>query len=244
MMKAIIKAALLMTALAAIFAFSLPAVSTTPSGIEVTDSDVTREVTCAASTGLDATFGGVAVRTVVEFVDTYVQHAMSGPGPDFQARLQAVAVRPLIGAAQASRLYALAAPASGLSAALVNVAQRIELHLAEHSRDHALVFPGVLLQDKVPPEIGRPSTMGARLKWTTNEFTTSAIHYGATEEDLSKTTVDNELRKEHILALDGMGPGITIYCQITNTDQSGNATTSNIYQVSGTQYLYLPSMMR
>ena len=51
----------------------------------------------------------------------------------------------------------LAAPAAGLIAALANVAQRIELHLAERSRDRALVFPGVLLQDKAPPQIGRPS---------------------------------------------------------------------------------------
>ncbi len=244
MMKALIKAALLMTALAAIFAFSLPAVSTTPADIEVVNGDAVRWETVTASPGLDTTLGTVAVRTVVEFVDTYIQRVMSGPGPDLQARLQEVAVRPLIGAAQAANYYALAAPASGLIAALANVAQRIELHLAERSRDHALVFPGVLLQDKVPPEIGRPSTSGARVRWTTNEFTTSVVRYGPNKENLGKTTVDGELRRDHTVALDGMGPGITLFCQSTNTDQSGNATTSAIYQVSGTQYVFMPSLSR
>ena len=47
----------------------------------------------------------------------------------------------------------------------------------------------------------------------------------ASEEDLGKTTVDGELRREHTVVLDGMGPGITLFCQITSTDQSGNATS-------------------
>jgi hypothetical protein len=244
MMKTLIKAALLMTALAAILAFFSPAVSTTPADIEVTNGDAVRWETVTESNVLSTTLGTVAVRTVVEFVDTYSQRAMSGPGLGLQARLQEVVARPFIGAAQAANSYALAAPASGLSAALANAAQRIEIHLAERSRDHTLVFPGALLQDKVPPEIGRPSTSGARLKWTTNEFTTSVVRYGPSEEDLSKTTVDGELRRDHTMALDGMGPGITLFCQITNTDQSGNAATSAIYQVSGTQYVFMPSLSR
>jgi hypothetical protein len=243
-MKALIKAALLMAALAAIFAFSLPAVSTTPATIDVVDNDAIRWETVSASTGLNTTLGAVAVRTVVEFVDTFVQRAMSAPGPDLQARLQAVAARPLIGAAQDANFYTLAVPASGLSIVLANVAQRIEMHLADRSRDHALVFPGVLLQDKVPPEIGRPSTSGARVRWTTSEFSTTVVRYGPSKESLGKTTVDGELRRDHTVALDGMGPGITLFCQITNTDQSGNAATSAIYQVSGTQYVFMPSLSR
>jgi hypothetical protein len=31
----------------------------------------------------------------------------------------------------------------------------------------------------------------------------------------------------------------TIYCPITNTDQSGNAMTSAIFQLSETQYVYI-----
>lgn len=243
-MNAFIKAALLVTALAAIFAFSPSAVSTTPGGIEVTSGDSVRQELVAASTGLDATLGAVAVRTVVQFVDTYVQHGMSAPGPDLQARLQQVAARPQIGAAQGAALFTLRAPAEALTAALANVAQRIELRLVERSRDRALVFPGDLLQDKTPPQIGRPASSGARVRWTTDEFTTSVVRYGPTEEELGKTAIDGELRKEHAVVLDGMGPGITIYCQITSTDQSGNVAASPIFQASGMHNVYMPSLRR
>ncbi len=243
-MKALIKAALLMTALAAIFAFSLPAASTTPADIEVTNGDSVRQEAVAASPGLDTTLGAVAVRTVVQFVDTYVQVVMSSPGPDFQARLQQVTTRPLIGAAQSSVLYALAAPAAGWSAALANVAQHIELRLAERSRDWRLVFPGTLLQDNVPPQIGRPGAVGAHVNWTTNEFTTSVVRYGAVEGDLGKMAIDGELRRAHSVVLEGMGPGVTLFCQISSTDQSGNATVSPIFQASGTHYVYMPSLKR
>ena len=244
-MSAYVKAALLVAALAAIFAFSSPAVSTTPpADIEVTDGDSVRQETVAASTGLGTTLGAVAVRTVVAFVDTYVQIALAGPGPDFQACLQEVTVRPLIGSAQGSGFYVLTAPASALSAALANVAQRIELHLAERSRDRSLVFPGALLQDSVPPQIAHPGSVGAHVNWTTDEFTTSIVRYGQTAEDLGKMAIDTELRKVHSVALDGMGPSTTLYCQIASTDQSGNVTVSRIFQASGRHYVYMPSLRR
>ncbi len=82
------------------------------------------------------------------------------------------------------------------------------------------------------------------LKWTTDEFTTSVVRYGPSEEDLGKTARDGELRKEHAVVLEGMGPGVVLYCQITSTDQSGNAAVSPIFQASGTHYVYMPSLRR
>lgn len=243
-MRAFIKAALLVAAFVAIIAFSSPAVSTTPAVIEIGDADNEREAELAPSTALDTTFGAMAVRVVFEFVDTYVQTAMSAPGPDLQARLQQVELRPLIGAGQASAFHVLEAPAGALSDALASIALRIELHLAERSYDRAMVFPGTMLQDTVPPQISLPTSAGARVRWTTNEFTTSVIRYGATQEDLAKAGIDGELRKDHSMTLDGMGPGIMLYCQITSTDQSGNVAVSPIFQASGTHYMYLPSLKR
>lgn len=242
-MKAFITAALLMAALAAIFAFSLPAVSTPLGEIEVTDVDSVRQETVVPNDVLSTTLAAAAVRTVVEFVDTYDQFLVSGPGADFEERLKQVAMRPIIGSAQGSALYALAAPASGLAAALADVGLRIELRLAERSVDRLLVFPGALLQDHEPPVIGRPNSSGAHVNWTTNEFTTSVIQYGPAKYDLGKSVVDTSLRKDHSAALDGMGPDFTIYCQITSTDQSGNVTVSEIYQVSGARNLFLPSLL-
>ena len=161
-MRPFIKAALLVAALVAIFAFSSPAVSTTPAIIEIGNADNEREVTLAGSTALDTTFGAMAVRMVIEFVDTYVQAAMIAPGPDLLARLQEVGVRPLIGAGEAAAFHLLGAPPGALSAALADVTRRIELHLAERSFDRAMVFPGALIQDKAPPQIGLPSSAGAR----------------------------------------------------------------------------------
>ena len=50
--------------------------------------------------------------------------------------------------------------------------------------------------------------------------------------------------KTTAMVLDGMGPGITLFCQITSTDQSGNETVSPIFQASGTHYVFMPSLKR
>ena len=76
------------------------------------------------------------------------------------------------------------------------------------------------------------------------KFLRIVVRYGPAKDDLGKTSIDGELRKYHTVILDGMGPGTTLYCQITSTDQSGNAAVSPIFQASGTHYVYMPSLER
>jgi hypothetical protein len=243
-MDARIKAALLITALVAIFAFSYPAVSITPDGVAITNGDSVRQEMATASVDLGFKLSGMTGRVVIEFANSMRDLVMSGPAPDLEGRLEQVGPRPLMESAETTRLHAIMAPAGAWAAQLGAVTQRIQLRFAERNVDRVLQYPGDLLQDHEPPQIGRPTSSGAHVEWTTNEFTTSVVRYGPSNDDLSQLVIDTTLQKRHVVMLAGMGPNTILYCQITSTDQSGNVATSDVYQVSGPHYLYMPSLKR
>jgi hypothetical protein len=242
-MNAFTKAALLVIALAALFAFPYPAVSIT-SDLVVTNGDSVRQELVGANAGLGTVLGGIVARIVVEYANSARAHVMAAPAPVLLAQLLEVGPRARVGSAESTRQSGLAPPASVLEAQLDAVGQHIILRFAERSTDLEMQYPVALLQDRQPPAIGRPTSSGAHVQWTTNEFTASHVRFGASEGDLNQSVVDLMLQKVHTVTLAGMGPGVTIYCQITSTDQSGNATTSPVYQVAGTRYLYLPAVER
>jgi hypothetical protein len=238
------KAALLLAALAAIFAFTYPAASETAVDIVVDTADTVRQETIAPDNHFDLWIGGAVVRVVTEYANSMRESSLLAPPPLLQAKIGQVETRPLVQYAEGMRQYTLAALPPVLGAQLGAIYQRIVMELAEGNRELVLQYPAEAIQDRQPPVISRPTTSGANLVWTTNEFVTSVVRYGATGYELGQAEFDQLYRKEHKTMLLGMGPGVTLYCQITSTDQSGNTSTSPVFQVSGTRYLYLPNLQR
>jgi hypothetical protein len=256
-MNATFKVALLVAAVAAIFAFALPAASqtvtdqsdsgqaaTTLTGIEVTNADSLRDDALAADGSLDSVLGGVALHIVVEYANTLRSLLLMAPDGALALHLGEVAPRPLLGSAESTRQHALFTPPAGLAAQVGALLRRIELGYAESSADWALAYPAVLLADIVPPQVSIPVGKGAQVEWITDEFTTTEVRYGVNRNNLEQSLRDTVFKRTHKVQLNGMGPAITIYCQIKSTDQSGNTRITPVYQVSGTRYVYMPAIQR
>jgi hypothetical protein len=241
-MKSLYKAALLVAGVAAMIAFTRPAASMTPVDIELNNTDSTRSLTLTSNGELDGFLAAVAERVTVGFVNTLRQLATGAPPPDLQARLDQIAPRPVLSSVESTFFPLLSAPPGALTSYLANVGQRIKLLSVESNRIMDVAYPRVLLRDRRPPAISVPVSGGANITWATDEFTSSVVRYGPEPEDLSMAVMDTSFQKAHKATLMGMGPTTTLYAQITGTDQSGNVTTSAIYQVSGKHYVYMPNV--
>jgi hypothetical protein len=242
-MKPWLKAALLLAAMAAMIVFTRPAASQVPVDIELNNADTTRQVTMASNGELDGFLTSVVDRVVVEFANTLRQLAVGAPPADLQARLGQIAPRPVLSSVESTMLPLLSAPPGALAGYLASIGQRIKLLSVESNRNYDVGYPTQLINDRQPPAIAEPLSGGANITWATDEFTSSVVRYGPARGDLSMAVMDKSFQKAHKATLQGMGPTTTLFAQIISTDQSGNVTTSVIYQVSGRRMVYLPNVL-
>jgi len=101
------------------------------------------------------------------------------------------------------------------------------------------VFTTTDTSDKTPPVITFDVLSGvtdisnnsATIKWTTDEVATSKLEYGLDTSYASSTTNTN-LNSTHAYTLTDLIKGTTYHFRLTNTDASGNATSSSDYTFS------------
>jgi hypothetical protein len=242
-MNALHKAALLVAAIAAMIAFTRPAASQVPVDIELNNADTTRQVTMASNGELDGFLAMVINRVAVEFANTLRHLTVGAPPAELQSRLEQIAPRPVLSSVESTKLPLLSAPPGALMGYLGDIGQRIKLLSVESNRNLDVAYPTRLMKDRQPPAITEPLSGGANITWTTDEFTSSVVRYGPARGDLSMAVIDKSFQKAHKATLQGMGPTTTLFAQIISTDQSGNVTTSAIYQVSGRRMVYLPNVL-
>jgi protocatechuate 3,4-dioxygenase beta subunit len=86
--------------------------------------------------------------------------------------------------------------------------------------------------DTVPPIISaiqvlEISTHSAVVSWTTNELSTSTVHYGTTAGALDNSRTELTPALEHSMMLTGLLDGTTYYFVVSSTDASGNWADSS-----------------
>jgi predicted phage tail protein len=150
------------------------------------------------------------------------------------------------------RLTPLTNVPGALGSLLSGVGARVRYEFAQSSRAAALSYPSAFIVDTAPPVVSglgaAPINAGqsAAITWTTNEFATSAVFYGAQSGNLNQSVSSALYNKTHSLTLAGLTPNSTYYYKVRNVDLKGNVTESaqNSFVATQTRYLYLPLVRR
>ena len=84
--------------------------------------------------------------------------------------------------------------------------------------------------DTTPPTISavtaNPGATTATITWTTNEASTSRVHYGTSASTLTPTATDSALVTGHSVSLINLSPGITYFFRVASADAASNSSTS------------------
>ncbi|MEE2992879.1 MAG: fibronectin type III domain-containing protein, partial [Gemmatimonadota bacterium] len=105
--------------------------------------------------------------------------------------------------------------------------------------------------DATPPAIDAnsinafPSDVQAIIQWNTDEGSDTEVRYGEDAANLSNTTIDNDVAKEHSLTLTGLTAGKLYYYRTISTDPSGNQsslTTTKSFRTSATANTAQPNI--
>jgi parallel beta-helix repeat protein len=88
--------------------------------------------------------------------------------------------------------------------------------------------------DTLPPAIvglanGTVNSTAAAIHWTTTEASTSQVHYGINQSNLSLSATNSSLVTVHNVTLTGLSPNATYYYNATSCDAYGNCNTSLPY---------------
>ena len=83
--------------------------------------------------------------------------------------------------------------------------------------------------DAVGPVISAASadrigTTGARIRWRTDEASTTGVRFGTSPLNLDSSTETKDLRTDHALMLNGLTPDTTYYYDIVSRDRLGHET--------------------
>jgi hypothetical protein len=199
-------------------------------------------------TDLQALFAQVPARVVLQYANTKREERIAVPPADLQALFVQVSARVILQYANTMRQAALAAPPGELRTLFGQVADRIILQYANTNRQVTLAYPVALIGDTVPPQIRDVRTQnvagGVKVTWTTDEFATSAVRYGAAPGTYTQTAADPLFDKSHSLTLTGLTAGRTYYFVVRGADRSGNQAISGEYQVRTLGKMYLPMIRR
>jgi len=89
----------------------------------------------------------------------------------------------------------------------------------------------IVIVDSTPPIIvsissSEITTSGAKIKWTTDEPSTSQVEYGVTIYYGSLTTLDPALETSHSVGLAGLEEGMTYHFRVVSADEAGNTAPS------------------
>lgn len=237
-------ASLLVAATAILLALTRSAAGQLPNTVTddiiVGNSDAIRYENVVSSSGLTAKLDTVAVRIPVEYANAVRFVNIAPPPGGLAALLGQVAERILLEYANSIRQVNLSAPPSALFTLLGQVSPRIVIEYADADLSTALTYPMQLIKDETAPIIDQPSGSGAKIVWTTNEFSSTVLRYGTSPGQLNEQIIEPLFAKDHEITLPSLEPGMTYYYQIVATDLSGNVTTSPVYKISGELRLYLP----
>ena len=88
-----------------------------------------------------------------------------------------------------------------------------------------------MLNDVAAPVISEfaPETIAAgvvRINWTTNEFASGQVRYGATQGDYDLELGDDLYQLNHSLVLQGLAEGTKYFFIVRSVDRSGNEAIS------------------
>ena len=199
-------------------------------------------------TGLSSATGSVGPRIVLQYANTKREERIAAPPADLRTLFAQVPARIVLQYANTMRQAALAAPPGELRTLFGQVADRIILQYANTSRQVTLAYPVALIGDTLPPQIRDVRTQsmagGAKVTWTTDEFATSEVRWGAVPGAYTQTASDPLFEKMHILTLTGLTAGRTYYFVVRGADRSGNQAQSGEYQVKVQMKTYLPMVLR
>lgn len=193
----------------------------------------------------------VVTRVVIGAADADRNEALVNAPTSLRGLLDQVPVRVYFGSANGSRIFSLAQMPSALQSVVAGTAARTVVNMANGTRVQSLAYPRELIGDNTPPAMQAPSLESAPngaidLVWATDEFTTVVVRYGTAAGVYTKEVSDPFYAKAHRLRFTDLQAGVTYYFQFTNTDRSGNVTTSGEYALSlqAVYPLYLPAIRR
>ncbi len=221
-------------------------------GITVTGADSTRNVSPAASSTLNSVLSAVGPRVRAEFSESMRLTPLTNVPGTFGSLLSSVGPRVRAEFSESMRLTPLTNVPGALGSLLSGVGARVRYEFAQSSRAAALSYPSAFIVDTAPPVVSglgaAPINAGqsATITWTTNEFATSAVFYGAQSGNLNQSVSSALYNKTHSLTLAGLTPNSTYYYKVRNVDLKGNVTESaqNSFVATQTRYLYLPLVRR
>jgi hypothetical protein len=171
------------------------------------------------------------------------------PVPDeLLALIAQVPDRVVFQSANANRAPGLPSIPEALHDLVLQVPPRIIFNQANAGRMLGLDYPVALVGDTAPPQIGQVSARanGATLvvRWTTDEFATSAVRCGIQPGTYTTAVTDLLYAKDHAIAVDGLPPDATYYYVVSGVDRSGNLAESPEYSAQAASVLYLPLVTR
>ena len=218
-------------------------------GIIVNNADTLRQEGVSLDTGLSSATGSVGPRIVLQYANTKREERIAAPRADLRTLFGQVPPRIILQYANIMRQAVLAAPPSELQHTLrPGRRSRLSWQYANTSRQVTLAYPVALIGDTLPPQIHDVRTQsmagGAKVTWTTDEFATSEVRWGAVPGVYTQTASDPLFEKMHILTLTGLTAGRTYYFVVRGADRSGNQAQSGEYQVKVQMKTYLPMVLR
>jgi hypothetical protein len=217
-------------------------------GIIVTGADTTRQMDASLNPGLSAVAGSVRPRVVMENAYTQRQEPLVVPSNALQGLFSQVPVRVTFQFANTSRYNDLTSPPGALQALFSAVRPRVVFDAANSNRSATLSYPVALIGDSTPPQInaiaGSRQGNTAIISWTTDEFATSEVRWGAASGAYTRMASDPLFEKTHSLTLTGLTAGRPYYFVVHGADRSGNQAQSGEYQVKVQTKTYLPMVLR
>ena len=193
----------------------------------------------------------VVTRVVQGAADANRNEALANAPASLRDLLNQVPVHVYFGAANGSRTFSLAPLPPAMGAIIAGTAARVVTNMANGTRVQVLFYPAALIGDGTPPTMQTPALQSAPdgaidLVWTTDEFTTVVVRYGAAPGSYANEVADPLFAKTHRLRFTDLQPGVTYYFKFVSTDRNGNVSESGEYALSlqVVRYLYLPALKR
>lgn len=217
--------------------------------IIVNDADSISSKSITYSQDLVDTATAVTPRLIFQYANSNAHYALLDVPTALQTVFAAVTPRNIVQYANSTAHHELVNTPAALQARLNTVTPRVVVQYANSTRAMSLGYPLALMDDTTPPQTVEVTavmsdTTTALVTWTTNEFATSEVMYGAQSGSYPQTVSDPLYVKEHALALADVIPGATYYYKVRSVDRSGNATTSSEYSFTASIAVYLPFVVK
>ena len=214
-----------------LFGVTFPTRGQTRDTITVVGADVIETVDTSGSSGLENALNQVGARFI--FYTAQAVRTLDIPSlpAELATRLEGVAPRFIVYESQAMRHVAIELD-EGLPPVLNAVRPRFQLYTAQAAQHSTLSYPLTLINDDTAPQItdvtvGEPTGDSITIEWTTDEFATTLLEYGAAGSPLDNSVGDDDFTKSHSVTLTGLADGMYDY-RISGTDLSGNTQVGSV----------------